>query len=314
MSDQVPTTYTTQFQNNMRLALNQTQSKVYQFAMPRDAATGTPPGASLVELDDIIGQVQSRKGSGDGRHGDVNYANTGHTRLYIAKPDFDYYAELVDNNDQVQAKIALQSGYMQTAVATVNRAKDDAFYGGFFGTMLTGAAGTTQTPFPAGNVIANDVGGVAGTPTGLNVAKVRAARKLLAQQFNDMDEDRYMVVTADDLDQLLQEALVINIDFGAKGNELQDGRLRQLMGFTFIETESENPLFWNSGLLDAGGGVRKTPFWVKSGMASYAWWNTKTTIDRLPTKHGSIQVYASICVGCTRTDSGKVGYILDKRN
>jgi hypothetical protein len=34
-------------------------------------------------------------------------------------------------------------------------------------------------------VIANDVGGVAGTPTGINVAKVRAAAKLLGQQFND---------------------------------------------------------------------------------------------------------------------------------
>jgi hypothetical protein len=203
---------------------------------------------------------------------------------------------------------------MQTGVATINRAKDDAFYGGFFGNMLTGKAGTTLTPFPAGNVIANDVGGVAGTPTGLNVAKVRAARKLLGQQFNDADEDAYMVVTADDKDQLLQEALFINIDFGAKGNELQNGKLRKLMGFEFIETESENPLFWNAGLLDAGGGVRKTPFWKKSGMASYAWWDTKTSIDRLPQKHGSIQVYASICVGCTRTDSGKVGYVLNKRN
>jgi hypothetical protein len=67
-------------------------------------------------------------------------------------------------------------------------------------------------------------------------------------------------------------------------------------------------------LLDAGGGVRKTPFWKKSGMASYAWWDTKTSIDRLPQKHGSIQIYASICVGCTRTDSGKVGYVLNKRN
>lgn len=312
MSDQVPTTVTTQFENNMRLALNQTMPKVFPLAVPRNAVGN--PGANLVELDDIIGQVQSRKGSGDGRHGDVVPANTGHTRLFIPKPDFDYYAEYVDNNDQVQAKISLQSGYMQTGIATINRAQDDAFYGGFFGNMLNGVSGTTLTPFPAGNVIANDVGGVAGTPTGLNVAKVRAARKLLAQQFNDADEEAYMVVTADDLDQLLQEALVINLDFGAKGNELQDGRLRRLMGFTFVETESENPLFWNYGLLDAGGGVRKTPFWKKSGMASYAWWNTKTSIDRLPQKHNTIQIYCSICVGCTRTDSGKVGYILDKRN
>ena len=132
MSLNVPTTFQTEFQNNMRLALNQTTSKVYPYVPPRNAANGTA-GAELVQLDDIIGQVQSRKGSGDGRHGDVQYANTGHSRLYIAKPDFDYYAELVDNNDQVQTKVQLQSGYMQTAVATINRAKDDASRSRFSG-------------------------------------------------------------------------------------------------------------------------------------------------------------------------------------
>ena len=314
MSNQVTATQVTLFENNMRLALNQTVAKVFPMVPARGARSGA--GGSLVELDDIIGQVQSRKGSGDGRHGDVQYANTGHSRVWIAKPDFDYYADLVDNNDQVQAAIQLQSGYMMTAVATINRAKDDAFFSGFFGNMLTGSgpAGLVNTPFPAGNVVANDVGGVAGTATGINVAKVKAAAKLLGQQFNDADERAFMVVTADDKDQLLNEALFINVDFGAAGNELQNGRLRKLMGFEFIEMESENPLFWNAGLLDAGGGVRKTPFWKESGMASYTWWDQMTSIDKLPQKHQSIQVYASTCVGCTRTDSGKVGYVLNKRN
>lgn len=314
MSAFVTATQVTLFESNMRLALNQVMSKVFPYAVPRGAKSGA--GGALVELDDIIGHVQSRKGSGDGRHGDVQYANTGHTRVWIAKPDFDYYADLVDNNDQVQAAIQLTSGYTQTAVATINRAKDDSFFAGFFGNMLTGSgpAGLVNTPFPAGNVVANDVGGVAGTPCGINVAKVKASAKLLGQQFNDADEEAYMVVTADDKDQLLNEALFINIDFGAAGNELQNGKLRKLMGFEFIEMESENPLFWNAALLDAGGGVRKTPFWKKSGMASYAWWENKTSLDPLPQKHQSIQVYASTCVGCTRTDSGKVGQILNKRN
>jgi hypothetical protein len=315
MSDQVTQTQITLFANNMRLALGQKAAKVFPY-VPERSATSTTAGGTLVELDDVIGHVQSRKGSSDGRHGDVQYANTGHSRVWIAKPDFDYYADLVDTNDQVQAAIQIASGYMQTAVATINRAKDDGFFAGFFGNMLTGAsqAGLVNVPFPAGNVIANDVGGVAGTPCGLNVAKVKAAAKLLGQQFNDADERAFMVVTADDKDQLLNEALYINVDFGASGNELQGGALRKLMGFEFIEMESENPLFWNANLLDAGGGVRKTPFWKESGMARYTWWDTKTSLDDLPQKHHSKQVYASICVGCTRTDSGKVGYVLDKRN
>lgn len=309
MSDQVPTTFVTLFENNMRLALNQTQPILYGLAMPKD---GT--GSEKKQIDDIIGHVKSRKGSDDGRHGDVQYSNTPHSRVWVAKPDFDYYADLVDNNDQVQARIDLQSGYMQTAVATINRAKDDAFIGGFYGNMITGKDGTVLSAFPAGNVIAADTGGVAGTATGLNLAKVRAAAKMFGQKYNDPQEQAFMAVTADDKDQLLQELVVISADFGASGAEVRDGSLRKLYGFTFVEVETENPLFWNAGVVDAGAGNRKTPFWKKSGMIRVPWWEQKTTIDRLAQKHGSIQVYASTCVACSRTDDGKVGYVLNKRN
>lgn len=309
MSDQVPTTFVTLFENNMRLALQQSQARLYGLAMPKSGV-----GSEKKQIDDIIGHVKSMKGSADGRHGDTQYANTAHSRLWVAKPDFDYYAELVDNNDQVQAAIDLQSGYMQTAMATIQRAKDDAFIAGFFGNMIAGKDGTTLTPFPSGNVIGSDVGGVAATATGMNIAKLRAARKLLQQQYNDANEEAYMVVTADDLDQLLNEMPVVSKDFGAEGGELRDGKLRRLMGFTFVELETENPLFWNASLIDAGSGNRKTPFWKKSGMIRVPWWEQKTTIDRLPQKHGSIQVYASTCIACSRTDSGKVGYVLNKKN
>lgn len=309
MSNQVPNTFVTLFENNMRLALQQTKSVLWELC---DEKSGT--GSELKQLDDIIGNVKSMKGSTDGRHGDHQFANTPHDRVWIAKPDFDYYAELADNNDQVQAKIQLTSGYTMTAVATINRAKDDAFIGGFFGNMLSGKSGGTVVPFPVGNVIAVDVGGPAATAVGLNVAKVKAAAKLFGQNYNDPMEVAYMAVTADDKDQLLNEMLVTNADFGATGAELRDGSLRRLMGFTFVELETENPLFWNASVVDAGGGNRKTPFWKKSGMVRATWWDLKTDISVRNDKHMSRQVYASFCGGATRTDSGKVGYILNKRN
>lgn len=309
MSDQVPTTFVTLYENNMRLALQQTQPMLYGLAMPKSGV-----GSEKKQIDDIIGNVKSQKGSNDGRHGDAQPSNVGHSRLWVAKPDFDYFMEYVDNNDQVQAAISLQSGYMMSFVAGINRSKDDAFLTGFFGNMISGKDGTVLTPFPAGNIIASDVGGVAATATGMNLAKVRAARKLLHQQYNDANEEAYMAVTADDLDQLLNEMPVTSKDFGAEGGELRDGKLRRLMGFTFVEIETENPMFYSAGSVDAGGGNRKTPFWKKSGMIRVPWWEQKTSIDRLPQKHGSIQVYASACVACSRTDNGKVGYILNKRN
>ncbi|HEV2747617.1 MAG TPA: phage capsid protein [Allosphingosinicella sp.] len=309
MSDQVPTTFQVTFQNNMRLALQQTQPLVWPLLDERGG-----PGDELKQLDDIIGHVKSMKGSNDGRHGDTQYANTGHSRLFCAKPDFDYYAELVDNNDQVQTKIALTSAYMQTGRATINRARDDAVIAGFFGNMLTGSyQGPTAVPFPSGNVIGSDVGGVPATATGMNIAKLAAAKKMLAEQYNDPNEVAYMVVTADDTDQLLKEMPVTSKDFGAEGGELRDGKLRRLMGFTFIEMETENPLFHNASLVDAGSGNRKTPFWKKSGLVRVPWWDLITDIGPLRHKHLSIQIYASTCGAATRTDSGKVGYILNKK-
>lgn len=309
MSDQVPTTFQVSFNNNLRLALQQTQPLLWPLLME---VNGT--GDELKQLDDIVGHVKSMKGSNDGRHGDTQYANTAHTRLFAAKPDFDYYAELVDNNDQVQTKVALQSAYMMTARATINRARDDAVIAGFFGNMLTGSyTGPTSVPFPSGNVVAVDKGGVTGTATGMNIAKLSAAKRLQAENYCDSNEESFMVVTADDTEQLLKEMPVTSKDFGAEGGELRDGKLRRLMGFTFVEMETENPLFHNLALIDAGSGNRKTPFWKKSGLVRVPWWDLITTIDRLPQKHNSIQVYASTCGAATRTDSGKVGYILNKR-
>jgi len=309
MSDQVPTTFVTLFENNMRLAINQHTSLLWSLLPEK---TGT--GSEKKQLDDIIGMVKSRKGSDDGRHGDVEYANTPHSRVWVAKPDFHYYADLVDNNDQVQAQIALQSGYMQTAVATINRGKDDEVLAGFFGSMITGKAGTTSSPFPSGNVVGADVGGVATVANGMNIAKLRAARKMVAENHNDMNMRRFMMLTADDTDQLLNEMPVTSREFGAEGGELRDGKLRKLMGFEFIDIETDNPLFHNASLVDAGSGNRKTPFWVEGGLVRVPWWDIKTTIDRLPQKHGSIQVYASFCGAVTRTDDARVGYVLNKTN
>lgn len=310
MSDQVPTTFQVDFENNMRLALQQTKPYLWPLLAPK-----TGKGSELKQLDDVFGHSKSRKGSLDGRHGDAQPNNKGHTRLFVAKPDFDYDMEFADNNDQVQTMIDLGSGYMQSAVATINRAKDDAVLGAFFGNMLTGSyQGPTSNPFPSGNVIASDVGGVAATACGMNIAKLRAAQRLLRENFNPDEEEAYMVVTADDTDQLLQEMPVSSKDFGAEGGELRDGKLRRLMGFTFIQLETDNPLFHNATVVDAGSGNRKTPFWKKSGMVSCSWWDLFTNITIREDKHFARQIYASFCGAATRTDDGKVGYILNKTN
>jgi hypothetical protein len=124
-----------------------------------------------------------------------------------------------------------------------------------------------------------------------------------------------MIVTADDLDQLLTEMPVTSKEFGAEGGELRDGKLRKLMGFTFVEMETENPLFWNAEFdrrrhratarRPGGSEVRHHPRAVVGAQ----------DLDRrAAAKAHSRQVYAASAAPASRTDSGKVGYILNKRN
>lgn len=304
MTQQVPTTFVTTFENNMKLKLQQTQPMLAPFAMMKQVS------GEKVQLDDLVGHVQAM--TADDRHGDTKYANTGHDRVWVAKPPAAYYAELVDRQDKLAAAIDLQSGYMMTAMATINRAHDDAFLGGFYGTMMSGKDGTTLVNFPTDNVVAVDVG--AGAPTRMNVAKLRAARKILAANYVDLTEERYFGATAEQIDDLLQEVPVTSKDFAAAGGELRDGKLSRLLGFNIIEMELGNPLLANSSLTVDSSGYRKNPFWAKSGMCVAVWEKIFTSIDRMPTKRYSVQIYAETVVSATRTESGKVGYILNSED
>jgi hypothetical protein len=301
MSSQVPTTFVTLFENNMKLSLQQSTAMLAPYAMQRDVS------GEKVQLDDLIGHVQAQDYVD--RHGDVQLSNTPHSRLWIAKPTPQGYAEMVDRDDQIQAKIALESGYMQTAVATINRSWDDACIGGLFGNMLTGKDGTTSTAFPGANVVAVTVGAAAATR--MNVAKLRAARKMLAQNFNDPAEERFIALTAEQIDDLLNEVPVTSKDFGAMGGELRDGKLSRFLGFNMIEIELGNSLFRNAATTLDGSGYRKNPFWVKSGLLLAVWQKIYTDISPVPMKRNSRLIQADTTIAATRTEAGKVGYILN---
>jgi hypothetical protein len=76
---------------------------------------------------------------------------TGWDGIWVAKPDPDYLATLVDGEDKLLTKVDMQGGEVMTTRRD-RRAKDDAFLGGFFGDMITGKQGTTLNAFPAANV------------------------------------------------------------------------------------------------------------------------------------------------------------------
>ena len=125
----------------------------------------------------------------------------------------------------------------------------------FFGDARTGENGATATAFDgAGQTVAVDEG--ATSATGLNVAKLRAAKKILMANEVDIDHDPlYVALTAEQHDDMMNEIQAVSLDFNTKP-VLVDGRITSFMGFNFIHSER----------LEADSNTyRRCPAWAKSG-------------------------------------------------
>lgn len=305
MSQLVPAAFQVKYQNNVELALQQFKSKLVDAVQVTDDSS-----AEKIKVKDIVGNTAAQEA--DERHGDTKYVNTPHDGVWLPKLPELYFADLVDNADKLATTIDIQGSYTMTGAGTVARAKDQRILQGFYGPIISGNDGLTSTPFPSGQVIPVTVGGAAGAQR-MNTAKLRAATKLLTQGFAEDNEDRYMVLTAEQNDDLLTEVPATSADFkGAFGGEFMNGKIQRLLGWTFLHLELSNPLLGPVPALSLdASGYRKTPFWTKSGMRANFWQRLRTMIDRLPQKLGTTQVFAGTTLAATRTQSGRTGIILN---
>lgn len=306
MPSQIPNTFVVKYDTNVRLAMNQNKAKLWGLGMPEEGS------GEKKKLDDIAGSGKTTKVRN--RNGDTQYGESQHDRVWVAMPEPDEYARLVDSQDQLASGIEIAGTYVLDGAAAIERAKDDAFIGGLFNPMITGKNGTVSTVFSGGNIVPVDKG--AAGATRMNVDKVRAARKILAKNFVDINQPLYMALTAEQIEDLTGQVQVTSSDFmKLQGRMSADGKwLSGLLGFEFVEIELSNPLFDNAPLTLDGNGYRKNPFWAKNGMASVTWEDLFTDVVRLPAKRYSTQVYARTQVTATRRDNGRVGYVLNRED
>ncbi len=304
MSFQVTTAHVVKFQNNVQLALQQRRSKLAQYSLQQS------PSGKNFELTNLIGSVLPNEATV--RHGATKYVNTPHGRRWMPKPPELYYADLVDTADRLQAGIDLQGSYVMAGAATCARARDIRWLQGFYGNNLAGETGTDVVGFNAANIVPVNTG--AAVPTGMNVAKLRAAQKILRKNQVDLEaEECFMALTAEQVDDLQSQVEVISSDFNrTDAPVLREGRLVKLLGFSFIEMEFGDQAAVGpevSALTLDASNYRRVPFWCRSGMA-YGEWGSAQTIDRLPQLQNSVQIYAGITCNAARTEEGKCGQVL----
>ncbi|OZA36946.1 MAG: hypothetical protein B7X92_05380 [Novosphingobium sp. 17-62-9] len=311
MSINVTPAMQVKYSNNVKLRVQQTKPKLV------DAISWqSDSGAEKVKVQDLVGNTEPQEATE--RHGDTKYNNPTYDGVWIPKTNELYYADLIDNADRLATAIDLQGSSVRSGAGTVNRAKTRRILEGFYGPIISGKEGTTVTAFPSGQIIPATTGGASGALK-MNTMKLRAANKLLTQGYADEEEMngivRYMVLTADDNDALLSEVPATSSDFkGAFGGEFVNGKIMRMLGWQFIHLELDNPMLTTiPDLATDGSGFRKTPFWIKEGVRGNWWQESRTMVDPLPQKLGSVQVFAGTTLAASRLEPEMSGIILNAK-
>lgn len=294
MSVNVNVAFVQTYSTNVMMLLQQQGSRL------RGAVQVMPLVGKAATVAEQFGNVAPVKNQG--RHSDTPLISTPQDKRWIYPNDYDW-ADLIDQQDKLRMLIDPSSPYAMAGAWAMGRAQDDEILNAFFSAANTGENGTTSTTFPAGQVVANTVGATAAT--GLNVAKLRAAKKLLLQAEVDIDNvPLYVAVNAVQHDNMLNEAQAISLDYNTKP-VLVDGRITSFMGFQFIHSERTfgSPSCQLTGTV---AGTYRIPCWAKTGVVLGMWNDVQSQVDRRPDKRNSWQVYVTGTFGATRTEEKQV--------
>jgi hypothetical protein len=286
MSFNITTHFVQQYTTNVQLLLQQKGSKL------RNTVTvGSYTGKAAKAIEQV-GPVTAQKRTI--RHGDTPLISTPADARWVFPVDYEW-ADLIDDQDKLRMLIDPTSSYSQNGAYALGRAMDDEIITAFFATAKTGENGSDNTVFGANQDVVVGTGSTGAT--GLNISKLREAKKILMQNEVDIDNDPlFCIITAQQHDDLLNEAQAISLDYNTRP-VLVDGKITAFMGFNFVHTE-RLPLNSSS--------QRRVPAFAKSGMHLGMFNDINTMISERADKGYATQVYVKGTFGATRTEEGKV--------
>ena len=203
-------------------------------------------------------------------------------------PRYFYKAPLVDNMDKVMMAKDPTSPIVLNNAGALARAKDQVTCVAFFATAYGGKDGTTSYAWDTANQT------IVHGSSGLNMDKIRGAKKKLDQKEVPM-EDRHFTVSAEEIEDLLSLLEVTSSDY-AQVKALVDGRPGTVCGFNFVQTERQA----------VSSSIRPCAAYHKTGMVLGTWLDMKASIDIMPGLHFSAQIYAGQSYGATRLEKEKV--------
>lgn len=292
MSINIPTHFAQQFATNIQLLLQQKGSRLRGTVMQ-----GQHVGSQASPVDQI-GSVEMQPVTT--RFGAMGRVDATTDRRWVFPNDFDL-PQLIDSFDKLRLLTDPQSAYVQNAVNAAGRKMDALILAAAIGTAKTGVSGATSTTLPSAQKVA--VGFGSASDTGLTVAKLREAKRLLMAADVDLEADElYLPLGATQHDNLLAEVQVISSDFnGGDKPVLKEGKIARFLGINFIHTELA------AATAQQSSGDVLLACYAKSGMHLGIWNDISTSISKRNDLSGEPwQAYIYMTAGSTRVEEEKV--------
>jgi hypothetical protein len=283
----IPNHFTTQFDSNWKHLVQQKNSRLKEYCTI-DSIEGKEKSYNQLDATSMT-QITDR--SRDTRISDQAMA-----KRWIRPLNYDC-AKLVDEFDeQFLGEVVLPtSPIIQSHAAAYARTCDKIIIDALGGTAFTGTTGTTATVLPAGQKIAaNYVESGAVANSGLTIAKLRAAKFLFDSNEVDEEEERILVVSAKQLQDLLRTVEATSADYNTV-RALVDGTLNTFMGFKFRRSQQ----------LPLATDIRSCFAYVKSGII-LAERGLKTMMDVRPDLSHSLQIRSVASLAAVRMEEKKV--------
>ena len=265
------------FDENVRLLFEQNTSRLRPTVDVRTGVVGKAKSFNVIQG----GDPRQKTGSGS-RHSD-------HTQddldgiVSWAVLQYWYKALPLDLDDEDKLLANPMNRYVQAIAGAMGRKADELLIAAAVGSSTRGEDMGSSTALPSAQK-------VAAASSGMTIAKLRAAVKILNQ--NEVpDMDRYLALNADMLDDLLGTTEVTSADFNTV-KALVQGQLDTFMGLKFIRTEK----------VVSTGSFATGAIAYHRGSLGLAIAREYNRIAIRHDKHDLREAYGSVHLGATRTD------------
>lgn len=287
MSYEVETAWVQAYKSNIEIQFQQKGSRL------RDTVLVSQQNSEK-DAYDRIGPTEAVEATS--RHADTPLISTPHDRRWVTMRDYDW-ADMIDNKDKVRMITDPTSSYVMNAVYAFGRKMDRIIIAAATATAYTDKTGSTAVAFPSTQDVAVDyVESGAPANSNLTIAKLRKMKFLFdSQEATEEGELITLAVTANQIQSLLTTTQVTSQDYNTV-KALVKGEINEFMGFSFKRLQ----------LLTKTGNIRYCLAYPRSAIQVGVGMDVVVDVGPRRDKRNSIQAYACMTMGATRTWEEKV--------